>query len=195
MVTCTICLETIDGEVSTHQFNCGCQITLHEACKMELMEQGRLQYCWYCQRVMLNDTDTETPPEEPTGTPQETQTVSSNMEYPNYWMIGMYCISIVAVSYNLFSPESDVIFIFAYLSLMIYSFILLVKMIRFIVQNPCREYYATRIILMLFTSLQWFTLLVLKQYYMMLFVILSSFASQFYIVAIVRINRLNVEHQ
>jgi len=52
---CTYCLETINPtQQTTHRFGCGCELNLHESCHADLMEQGRLRYCWYCQRTTLN---------------------------------------------------------------------------------------------------------------------------------------------
>lgn len=51
---CVFCLEPIQEHVITIHFTCGCQMTIHKECHTQLMEEGHLKYCWYCQRDLWN---------------------------------------------------------------------------------------------------------------------------------------------
>lgn len=193
---CVFCLERIQGNIITTRFNCGCQITLHEECHTQLMEEGRLEYCWYCQRTMLNgvahvqeqtqpDRNTEHEhehePERNSGSPTE-----NPMEYTNAMLIILYCMSLIPMISNL-SNESDPFFVIMYISLLFYEFIVVTFMMRFILRHPCKKYYALRIILGWITPVQYIIFNCLKFYYLTQLVILLPIASQFYIVALNRI--------
>lgn len=199
---CVFCLERIQGNIITTRFNCGCQITLHEECHVQLMEEGRLEYCWYCQRTMLNgvshvqeqtqpdrntERHTEHEPERESERESANQPPTENpMEYTNAMLIILYCMSLIPMISNL-SNESDPLFVIMYISLLFYEFIVVTFMMRFILRHPCKKYYALRIILGWITPVQYIIFNCLKSYYLTQLVILLPIASQFYIVALNRI--------
>jgi len=195
MVSCSLCLETIEGTPSNYQFPCGCQLTLHQQCLTELMEEGRLEYCWYCQRTLLNSQMENL--SESSNTQQETQTNAENTEttsivneHPTACLLSLYFISLYIICYKLFHIETNGLFLVGYLSFIISSIPLLAKMIQFLIQNPYREKFATRIVITFFTFVLWCLFLGTNHDYLNVFVIILSFASQFYIVAIARIRSL-----
>jgi len=188
MVSCSLCLETIEGIPSTYQFPCGCQLTLHQQCLTELMEEGRLEYCWYCQRTLFN-SQTENLPES-SNTQTNTETTSVANEIPTACLLSLYFISLYIIIYKLVHVETNGLFLVGYLSFIISFIPFLAKMVQYILQNPSREQFATRIVITFFTFVLWCLFLGTNHDYLNIFVIILSFASQFYIVAIARIHYL-----
>lgn len=197
MTQCVFCLERIQGNIITTRFNCGCQITLHEECHTQLMEEGRLEYCWYCQRTMLNgvahvqeqtqseqNTEHDTEHNTEHDTERNTQPPTENpMEYTNAMLIILYCMSLIPMISNL-TNESKPLFVLMYIFLLFYEFIVVTMMMKFILRHPCKKYYGLRIILGWITPVQCIVFISLKSYYLTQLVILLPIASQFYIVAL-----------
>lgn len=105
--TCMYCLEYSTGDILVnHRFGCGCQIELHQLCMDTLMEQGMLEYCWYCQRNMLNHREENVHPAIQDHTPE--QPIATRRYTPlnvvygvvMFWNVIMHFITMIMIMYD-----------------------------------------------------------------------------------------------
>lgn len=193
MQTCTYCLDPIDGNVITSRFACGCQLTLHETCHLELVEGGRLDFCWYCQRGMLNGQpreEQERPAEPlPTQTPQDSEEPSQSsdtlkleiLELSYALLLVMYCFTMITTIYRI-GASPDFWSIFAYGILTLSIILLLSHMIVYIIKHSSNSNYNACIGITWMALIEGIILIALGHYDTIQLVVVVSFASQFYIV-------------